>query len=50
MFYDITNGTDQGSATGTTRLTTYNTGTGFDIPTGLGSPNATILCNGLASI
>ena len=50
MFYDIISGTDQGSATGTTTLTTYNTATGFDIPTGLGSPNATNLCNGLASI
>jgi len=50
MFYDITNGTDQGSATGTSKLTTYNTVSGFDIPTGLGSPNATNLCNGLTSI
>jgi len=50
MFYDITGGANQGSAIGTTTLTTYNTARGFDIPTGLGSPNATNLCNGLLNI
>ena len=39
-FVDITIGTDGN----------YSAGTGYDIATGLGSPNATNLCNLLATI
>ncbi len=48
-FYDVVIGTDIGS-TSTSGLTTYSSNVGFDITTGLGSPNATNLCIDLASI
>lgn len=50
LFNDITIGSDKGSVAGKNTLTTYNAGLGFDITTGLGSPNATNLCNALAAI
>ena len=50
MFYDVSGGSNKGSVTGSTILKTYDTSCGFDIPTGLGSPNATNLCNGLVTI
>jgi subtilase family serine protease len=50
-FYDITIGSDTGSIGGnSTGLTTYNAITRYDIPTGLGSPNATNLCNALLNL
>lgn len=50
-FYDIVIGTDMGTIGGNnTNLTTYNAGQKFDITTGLGSPNATFLCNQLLNI
>jgi subtilase family serine protease len=42
-FYDITIGTDVGS-TATGGTTTYSTAKGYDITTGLGSPNVSALC------
>lgn len=50
IFYDITNGYDMGSVAGSNNLTIYNAGAKFDIATGLGSPNATNLCNALFNI
>uniref|UniRef100_A0A6C0JF69 Peptidase S53 domain-containing protein n=1 Tax=viral metagenome TaxID=1070528 RepID=A0A6C0JF69_9ZZZZ len=50
-FYDVTIGSDQGSVAGNSAiLTTYIAGTGFDLTTGLGSPNCSNLCNDLATI
>lgn len=48
-FNDVVIGTGVGS-TPSSGLTTYSSNIGFDITTGLGSPNATNLCNDLASI
>jgi len=50
LFNDITIGSDNGSVAGKNTLTTYNAGIGFDVTTGLGSPNSTNLCNALAAI
>ena len=52
VFYDVTSGKNKlGSASGSaTKMTTYNTGAKFDIPTGLGSPNALHLCNALINM
>jgi subtilase family serine protease len=51
VFYDVVLGTDKGSIAGTTRgLTTYSAGSGYDLTTGLGSPNCTNLCKGLVKI
>lgn len=45
-FYDIVSGTNMGSISGNSANTIlYNSSTNFDLPTGLGSPNANILCN-----
>jgi len=50
-FYDVKIGSDVGSVSGSaTETTTYTAGTKFDIPTGLGSPNVTNLCNQLLNI
>jgi len=50
IFNDVKLGTDIGSVAGSsTSLTVYNSGTGFDLPTGLGSPNATALCAELST-
>jgi hypothetical protein len=50
-FYDITIGSDQGSVAGNSaNLTNYIAGTGYDITTGLGSPNCSNLCNDLLNI
>jgi subtilase family serine protease len=51
IFYDIIIGSDNGSIGGnSTGTTIYNAITRYDIPTGLGSPNATNLCNSLMNI
>lgn len=51
IFYDITIGSDMGSIGGnSSNLTNYNAGQKFDITTGLGSPNATSLCNQLLKL
>ena len=52
VFYDVVDGNNKGSVGGTNLngLTTYNTGVKFDVPTGLGSPNADNLCNVLLNI
>jgi subtilase family serine protease len=50
-FYDVTIGSDKGSVAGNSAsLTTYTAGSGYDLTTGLGSPNCSNLCNDLASI
>jgi subtilase family serine protease len=50
-FYDVTIGNDKGSVAGSsTALTTYNAGFKYDLPTGLGSPNCSNLCNDLLNI
>jgi subtilase family serine protease len=50
-FYDVTIGQVVGSVGGnSTGTTNYNSTTKFDVTTGLGSPNATNLCNMLANI
>lgn len=43
MFNDIVLGTNAGSYGNS--LQTFNTGTNYDIPTGLGSPNCEAMCN-----
>lgn len=49
-FNDIKLGTNIGAVEGSaTKLTVYNTSNGFDLPTGLGSPNATALCTELST-
>jgi hypothetical protein len=48
-FNDVIIGSDIGS-TSTDGLTTYYSSIGFDITTGIGSPNATNLCIDLSSI
>lgn len=48
-FNDVVIGTGIGS-TSSSGLTTYTSKIGFDITTGLGSPNATNLCNDLETI
>lgn len=50
MFYDVSVGTDKGSVSNSTILQTYNATKEFDITTGLGSPNATNLCNSLFTL
>jgi len=52
VFYDITVGSNLGNigGTNTTGMTTYNAGAKFDIATGLGSPNATSLCDTLMNV
>lgn len=51
LFYDVILGTNKGSIAGTSRgLSTYSAGYGYDLTTGLGSPNGTNLCNSLAKI
>jgi subtilase family serine protease len=45
-FNDVVCGSDTGTSILNT-LTSFQTGTGFDIPTGLGTPNVTNLCNEL---
>ena len=45
MFYDVFVGEVKGSVSNSTTLTTYNSVIGFDITSGLGSPNANNLCN-----
>ena len=50
-FYDVTIGSTMGSVGGSSNsLTNYNSGSKFDITTGMGSPNATFLCNQLIKI
>jgi len=50
-FYDITVGTNKGSIGGdSTRLTTYQEGAGYQLPTGLGSPNCASLCDDLLNV
>jgi len=50
-FNDITIGSDRGSIAGNSAiLSTYNSVKGYDMPTGLGSPNSTNLCNSLLQI
>jgi len=50
-FYDVTAGTVMGSVGGnSTSLTNYNSGSKFDIATGMGSPNATFFCNQLLNL
>jgi subtilase family serine protease len=50
-FYDVTIGSDQGSVAGNSaNLTTYNAGNGYDLTTGLGSPNCTNLCVDLLNL
>jgi subtilase family serine protease len=50
-FYDVVMGTDLGSVGGASQnLTTYTAGTGYDLTTGLGSPNCNNLCIDLAKI
>ena len=49
IFNDITIGTDVGS-TATGGKTTYSTATGYDITTGIGSPNVIALCSELCNI
>lgn len=52
-FYDISIGTDLGSVGGNSNksnnLITYTASTGYDLTTGIGSPNATTLCEELSS-
>jgi subtilase family serine protease len=50
-FYDIIIGSKQGSIAGNSDvLTSYSTGNGYDLPSGLGSPNCKNLCNDLLNI
>jgi subtilase family serine protease len=50
-FYDVTIGYNMGSVGGnSTELTNYNSGTKFDITTGMGSPNAAFLCSQLQNL
>jgi len=50
-FNDIIIGSDAGSVAGNSAiLTNYNSGVGHDLPTGLGSPNCSNLCNDLLNI
>jgi subtilase family serine protease len=50
-FYDVTIGSTMGSVGGSSNsLTNYISGSKFDITTGMGSPNATFLCNQLIKI
>jgi len=50
-FNDIIIGSDAGSVAGNSAiLTNYNSGVGYDLPTGLGSPNCSNLCNDLLNI
>jgi subtilase family serine protease len=50
-FYDVTIGSDSGSiGDGSNGLTNYNSGQKFDVTTGMGSPNATYLCNQLLAL
>ena len=50
-FNDIVTGTNKGSSVnGNTMLLTYSTQKGYDIPTGLGSPNCSALCNELNNL
>jgi subtilase family serine protease len=50
-FYDVTIGSDQGSIAGNSAiLTTYSAEKGFDLTTGLGSPNCSNLCADLLNI
>lgn len=50
-FYDVDSGKNKGSTSGVPlKLTTYDATSKFDIPTGLGSPNGTSLCNALMNI
>ena len=50
-FYDVKIGSNQGSVAGNSAiLTTYSEGTGYSLPTGLGSPQCTNLCNDLLNI
>lgn len=50
-FNDITNGGTYGSSlAGNNKLTFFSTAQGFDVPTGLGSPNVENLCNELLNI
>jgi len=50
-FYDVTIGSGNGSVAGnSTLLETYSAGSGFDLTTGLGSPNCSNLCNDLLAI
>uniref|UniRef100_A0A6C0DCV1 Peptidase S53 domain-containing protein n=1 Tax=viral metagenome TaxID=1070528 RepID=A0A6C0DCV1_9ZZZZ len=50
-FYDVTIGSIMGSVGGSSNnLTNYNSGSKFDITTGMGSPNATFLCNQLLNL
>lgn len=49
IFNDITIGTDVGS-TATGGKTTYSTAVGYDITTGIGSPNVIALCSELCNI
>jgi hypothetical protein len=50
-FYDVTIGSGKGSVAGnSTLLETYSAGSGFDLTTGLGSPNCSNLCNDLLTI
>jgi subtilase family serine protease len=50
-FNDIVIGSDQGSVAGNSAiLTTYISSIGYDLTTGLGSPNCTNLCNDLLNI
>jgi subtilase family serine protease len=51
VFYDVTIGSTMGSVGGSSNnLTNYNSGSKFDITTGMGSPNATFLCNQLLNL
>ena len=50
-FYDVIIGSTMGSVGGdSSELTNYNSGVKFDITTGMGSPNATFLCNQLLKL
>lgn len=50
-FNDINHGGTYGSSLlGNSKLTFFNTSLGFDVPTGLGSPNVTNLCNELLNL
>lgn len=49
-FYDIILGTNAGSVSNSSTLTTYSAGSGYDVTTGLGSPNAKNLCNLLLNL
>jgi subtilase family serine protease len=51
VFYDVIIGSNEGSIAGTNRgLTTYNSTSGYDITTGLGSPKCTNFCTSLAKL